>query len=563
MSRISRGYLPAGRNAPAGAVPVSSSLLRRGKGLAGVPSGEGEEILDLFSRTRRGYAISSSVESDVLNRTEKKVSVGLAKSGRSAAEEFLSAEIGKHDYDWLLTPPGTPLFSSVDSTDHQPPASSQRSRSNVRSVSLVKPSRLSVPQSENSSPGPRIARSSSTTRASFSTSSRTPSSVLNTSTASVNSRPTTPGNKPRTPATTGMRPAMSRSTTPARTRPNAINPAAEKPKPIAQISRPSTPPTRSQFPASSMSTFSSNSTQSRTGSRPSTPTRRLPPPAPNSRPSSPARSRTPVQPIIPPDFPLDAPPNLRTKIPERPVSAGRQRPAMELTVRGNSNVEVVGSGVSSSRRASSPVVARGRFADNPAKGRVNGHRDGLKLTENQKPVAPEKKPVKPAPGGETGSGYGRTMSKNSLNMAIKHMDIRQGMSGMRGASLFPHSIRSTATATATATTTSKDRPVSKAEPPTSTHKNRITDYNSYSNELMPKNYKEGSSESEELKPTVLEYVPAKTIDMKFYGSSRYDSILLKEDARSLNWLQSLDEKPDESHLFDRRFDPLPEPFILL
>ncbi|XP_020590083.1 increased rDNA silencing protein 4-like [Phalaenopsis equestris] len=524
MSRISRGHLPAG------AAPLPSALLRRGKALSGVPSGEGEEISDLISRPRRGYSVSSYGEADVLNRMEKKASVGMAKAGRSAAEEFLPVEIGKHDYDWLLTPPGTPLFSSVDSADHQPPPSSQRSTSNLRSSSLLKPSRLSA-HSENTSHGPRMARSSSTTRASLST-SKTPSSVLNTSTASVNSRPTTPANRVRTPATTIPRPATSHSTTPARTRP-----AAEKPQPIVQISRPSTPTTRAHFTASSIS---SSPIPARPTSRPSTPTHRPLPPASNSRLSSPARSRASARLTVSPNLPLDAPPNLR------PISAGRQRAGMELTPRGNSKVEVLGGEMSSSRRALSPAVARGQTADNPAKGRLNGHQDGLKLAGNQKLMVTEKK-VKPAMGMETG-GYGRTMSKNSLNMAIKHMDIRQGMSGLRGASLFPHSIRSSTAAKAVAAATNlRNKPASRAEPPPATHKNKITNHTNHDNEYMPKNL--DSFEGEE----------SKRIDMKVYGGS----ILLKEDQRSLNWLQNFDEKANETHLFDHGFDPNFHPYVTI
>lgn len=217
-------------------------------------------------------------------------------------------------------------------------------------------------------------------------------------------------------------------------------------------------------------------------------------------------------------------------------------------------MEAAGSGVSSSRRASSPAGARGRVVDNQAKGRANGSRDNLKLAENQKPMVPERKLVKPSPGAEIG-GYGRIMSKNSLNMALKHMDIRQGTNGVRVASLFPHSIRSAATATL------KDQSSSRLEPMAASHKNKITDYGGYRNELMTKTNNECSESRDEEIINNCEVGPT----MKAYGSSRYDSILLKEDSRSLNWLRSLDEKPDDqSHPFDRsRFEPLPEPFILL
>ncbi|KAK8953625.1 hypothetical protein KSP40_PGU017425 [Platanthera guangdongensis] len=164
---------------------------------------------------------------------------------------------------------------------------------------------------------------------------------------------------------------------------------------------------------------------------------------------------------------------------------------MTLTARGNSNVELMKTGLSSSRRAPSPVVARGRVVDNQPKGRVNGNRDNLKPVENQKVMVPERKPAKPASGGEIG-GYGLTMSKNSLNMALKHMDIRQGTGGVRGASLFPHSIRSATTAA------SKDRPASKSDPMAAVQKSGVTVYSGYANELMSKDCHESSSESCEL-----------------------------------------------------------------
>lgn len=170
-------------------------------------------------------------------------------------------------------------------------------------------------------------------------------------------------------------------------------------------------------------------------------------------------------------------------------------------------------------------------------------------------MVPERKPAKPGSGGEIG-GYGLTMSKNSLNMALKHMDIRQGTGGVRGASLFPHSIRSATTAA------SKDHSASKSDPVAAAQKSGVTVYGGgYASELMPKDYYESSSES---RGQVAEGCEAGSA-VKVYGSSRYDSILLKEDSRSLNWLHGLDSKPeDHSHPFDHnRFEPLPEPFILL
>lgn len=33
---------------------------------------------------------------------------------KTGADDFLNSENDKHDYDWLLTPPGTPLFPSLE-----------------------------------------------------------------------------------------------------------------------------------------------------------------------------------------------------------------------------------------------------------------------------------------------------------------------------------------------------------------------------------------------------------------------------------------------------------------
>ncbi|KAJ9543285.1 hypothetical protein OSB04_022992 [Centaurea solstitialis] len=52
-------------------------------------------------------------------------------------------EDGKHDYDWLLTPPGTPLLPSSDGNDSQPTSVAPRRNSSVRSGSTVKTSRVS------------------------------------------------------------------------------------------------------------------------------------------------------------------------------------------------------------------------------------------------------------------------------------------------------------------------------------------------------------------------------------------------------------------------------------
>ncbi|XP_028123093.1 uncharacterized protein LOC114320166 [Camellia sinensis] len=160
MNRNLKESMIGGRNIPAG------TQHRRGLSLTGM-SRDADENLDLFSRNRRSLSVASSDESDVLVKLGK-LSVGSAKLAKSGMDDLLSsAKGGKHDYDWLLTPPGTPFFPSLNGSESQPPSAAPRSSSTVRSVSTTKASRLSVSQSENNHHS-RPIRSSSVTRPSIS-----------------------------------------------------------------------------------------------------------------------------------------------------------------------------------------------------------------------------------------------------------------------------------------------------------------------------------------------------------------------------------------------------------
>ncbi|KAL5078815.1 hypothetical protein RYX36_007236, partial [Vicia faba] len=54
---------------------------------------------------------------------------------------------------------------------------------------------------------------------------------------------------------------------------------------------------------------------------------------------------------------------------------------------------------------------------------------------------------------------------------------------------------------------------------------------------------------------------AKLSEIDVYESSRYDALLLKEDLKNTNWIHSVDDKFDQgSLLFDNGFENLPEPF---
>ncbi|KAJ0249513.1 hypothetical protein HA466_0149940 [Hirschfeldia incana] len=547
MNRNLRESVGGGRNTPAAAI----SQFRRGNISQNGVSRDSDENLDLFSKIRRSFPLSSSDHQlpDVSAKLGR-LSVGSkpAPRGKGGDDLLSSGEVGKNDYDWLLTPPGTPLGNDSHSSLAPP-----KITSSARASSVSKTSRLSVSQSETSYHPSRPTRSSSLTRPSISNSGRSPSSILNTSSASVSSyiRPSSPSSRSsssaRTPTPT-RHTSLSRASTPSRIRPVSSTSSLDKARP-SPSSRPSTPTSRTQ-------SNSPNIVASRPTSRPSTPTRRSPSTtaspggrgatngrtAPSlSRPSSPGPPRvrtttTTQQPIVLPDFSLDAPPNLRTSLPGRPVSAGRSRP-----VAAKANPEPKGP---ITRRNFSPVVTRGRLIETQGKGRLSGtgqqHNTDApepRRISNVSEVTSRRKLKTSSTVSDNNNGLGRSLSKSSLDMAIKHMDIRNGKSSngcaLSSTTLFPQSIRQAS---------------SKIQP--------IRSVNSHSDSVSSNSAENGNEGNEGRR------LMGKVGDRDMYESSRYDALLLKEDVKNTNWLHSIDDRSSEHGLmFDNGgFELLPEPF---
>ncbi|KAL1549041.1 sporozoite surface protein 2 [Salvia divinorum] len=528
----------------------SSRNHRRGHSINGLPNSN-DDNLDLFSKSRRSLSLAPSDDPPHVSLKLGRLSLGSAKPGRTGLDDLLSsADGGKHDYDWLLTPPGTPLVPAFDGKDSQSGLMAPRSGPLVRSVSTAKASRLSVSHSESNHVA-KPTRSSSVTRPSisssqYSTYSNKQTSILNTSSASVSSyiRPSTPTNRsssitrPSTPA----RPTVSRSSTPSKPRPTHNTSSIDKPR-TTQNSRPSTPTSRPQISANL------NSPAPRTTSRPSTPTRRNSAPSysqtgpstpggrsltngktatPVSRPSSPGpRVRAPSQPIVLHDFPHDTPPNLRTSLPDRPISAGRSRPGVALI--GKGNTEPITNNASVTRRQSSPVVSRGRVAEPTGRSRPLSNGPLNDVVDSRRELSSRR----PAKTSTDSTGFGRTISKKSLDMAIRHMDIRNGNNGFRGSNLFPQSIRSSN---------------QKVHPGTAPGNGSLSVADNSSR------FSESGSEEDKSQSC------AKLSSIDIYESSRYDMILLKEDLKNTNWLHSIDDKSDQGSIFDNGFELLPEPF---
>ncbi|KAH7548360.1 hypothetical protein JRO89_XS14G0108200 [Xanthoceras sorbifolium] len=423
---------------------------------------------------------------------------------KTGADEFLNSDSDKNDYDWLLTPPGTPLFPSLE-MESQKTVMSQIGTPKARPTALK--SRLANPQPE---PAVRINLVS-----------RQPASSpgLNTSSTGVR-RPSSSGGPGSRPATPTGRPTLtaaskpSRSSTPTsratlpstKPTPSAARPTISATKPSVSATKTTVPANRSMVPAAKTTVPaakttvpSRSSTPSRSTARSSTPTTRPSIPSskstsraatPTRRPSTPSSapsisappvksspsvtkpalttSKNPVpshgasstvksrpwNPSKMPGFSLDAPPNLRTSVPERPLSATRGRPGAPSPR--SSSVEPVSNG-RPRRQSCSP--SRGRApngtmhpsgssvpAVNRGYSKVNDNVSpvviGTKMVErviNMRKLAPPKQDGKNSPQGHSGPGakssspdtlgFGRTLSKKSLDMAIRHMDIRRSIPG--------------------------------------------------------------------------------------------------------------------------------------
>jgi hypothetical protein len=131
------------------------------------------------------------------------------------------------------------------------------------------------------------------------------------------------------------------------------------------------------------------------------------------------------------------------------------------------------------------------------------------------------------------------------------------LGGIRGASLFPQSIRSAA---------NKGRPAGASDPG---HVISIGDRHYRDNASSVNGHLSGDSngalsrngDSSTASPDRASIGTKDTLsELDMYGSSSYEAMLLREDAKNTSWLHGFDDKPDQSPVFDHRFEPLPEPF---
>ncbi|KAK9063377.1 hypothetical protein SSX86_017247 [Deinandra increscens subsp. villosa] len=421
---------------------------------------------------------------------------------KTGAEKFLDSENDKNDYDWLLTPPGTPLFPSLEmesqktvraqtgtprtrptalksrlSNSHPEAAGRNNLASrqhvpspglNTSSNGLRRPSSSGGPASRPATPTGRPATptgrpASSTGRPTLGSSTRpvsnstkTTSSATSRATSTTTSRPSrssTPTSRPTMGSTKPVLPARSSTPTPRSTA-RSSTPTSRPSLPVTKPASRAATPTRRQPTLTTVTKPSTPTVKSPTLTKPVSNTTRssggAPPPP---RASSPSVRPRPWKPHEMPGYSLDAPPNLRTSLDDRPPSVTRGRPGAPSSR--SSSVERVAAGrgrrqscspsrgrlpngVSHNSGSSVPVPALNRaYAkanDNTSPGSY-----GTKMVErvvNMRKLVPPRQDDKHSPhsnlsskSSPDSSGFGRSFSKKSLDMAIRHMDIRRTVPG--------------------------------------------------------------------------------------------------------------------------------------
>ncbi|KAG6485911.1 hypothetical protein ZIOFF_054478 [Zingiber officinale] len=323
---------------------------------------------------------------------------------KSCVDDFLNSDSEKNDYDWLLTPPTTPLFPSLDTesrrslvfrndTPKAPPKMLEFKLSNARDLSKNTSLRQPTLSSGINSSIPGTSRPSSSGGPTRSASR--PATPNGHSTKSASSKPTrssTPTLRSTLPLKTSSPPSLAppRSATPTR----SSTPTSRAPLTPAVLPRPLTP-VRSSIHASRSSAPAIN----KPASRPATPTRRpstastahvssipirqsstvirpnpmipkSPVPATpknsastvskssaSSARSSPIIKPKPLKPSEIPGFSLNAPANLKTSFSERSSMASRGRPGMPSSR--SSSVELA---TNTGPRRQSCSLPRGRTA---------------------------------------------------------------------------------------------------------------------------------------------------------------------------------------------------------
>uniref|UniRef100_A0A2P2K6T5 Uncharacterized protein n=1 Tax=Rhizophora mucronata TaxID=61149 RepID=A0A2P2K6T5_RHIMU len=286
---------------------------RRGGSLeGGLLFKEQDDDLALFnemqSRERENFLLQSSVDfEDTFSTKLKQFSdfkLGVSIPVRGESSELLNADGEKNDYDWLITPPDTPLFPSLD--DEPPPVNvASRGRPRSQPISMSR---------------------SSTMENSYKSSRGSPS-----------------------PSRLSPSPRSASGTIQSRGRPSSAPHSSPMPgqRPVTPSQRSSPSPSKSLTPATRSSTPTPRRMSTGSGARGTSPVR-------TNRGNSVSPKVSAWQSNIP-GFSSEAPPNLRTSLADRPASYVRgSSPASRNARDSNSKFRRQSISPTASRSVSSP-----------------------------------------------------------------------------------------------------------------------------------------------------------------------------------------------------------------
>ncbi|KDP26761.1 hypothetical protein JCGZ_17919 [Jatropha curcas] len=200
---------------------------KRGRSLeGGLVFKEKDDDLALFnemqSKERENFLLQSSDDFEDTFSTKLKhfsdLKLGISIPVRGESSELLNADGEKNDYDWLLTPPDTPLFPSLDD-EPQPVNVTSRGRPRSQPITISRSSTMekSYRSSRGSASPNRLSPSPRSGSSSYQSRGRPSSAPLSSPTHSQ--RPATPSRRPSPPPTKASAPGP-RSSTPTPTRTN-------------------------------------------------------------------------------------------------------------------------------------------------------------------------------------------------------------------------------------------------------------------------------------------------------------------------------------------------------
>nr|XP_048318475.1 uncharacterized protein LOC107428366 [Ziziphus jujuba var. spinosa] len=245
---------------------------------------EKDDDLALFNemqnRERENFLLQSSDDLDDSFSTKLRhfsdFKLGISIPVRGESSDLLNADGEKNDYDWLLTPPDTPLFPSLD--DEEPSVSTaRRGRPRSQPISISRSSTME--------------KSYRSSRGSASPNRLSPSPRSGNSMLQSRGRPSSARNSSPTPS---------------------LRHATPSPRPSTPPSKPSTPAPRSSTPTPRRMSVESSTSAASPGIRGTSPVK-------TSRGNSASPKIRAWQTNIP-GFSSDAPPNLRTSLADRPAT---------------------------------------------------------------------------------------------------------------------------------------------------------------------------------------------------------------------------------------------------